>query len=157
MARPVSYGQVSGSNFASPFLNSANLSFVARSGKFVALSASYIGLAGAASVTDIVGWALSGETSYSATAGKDEISVITDRNAVFEMPISNTMTRTELQARVGLTCDLYLTGGKQYASPTSSTYDQLQIVGYKYYGSGDGEQSVLVKLRPCTPTQTGVV
>ncbi len=156
MSRPVAYGQVCGSDFAASFPAGASVSFNANSGKFVCMSSSYLYLVGTASKSDIVGWAQAGTMSTQSTAGRDLISVLQDRDGIYEMPLSRSFTETELKSRLGLTCDITVTDNIQTASISSSTYDQLQIVGYKYYGDQTGEQSVLVRLYGSNLTYTGV-
>lgn len=151
MARPVGYGQVGGGRFIQDIPFAASTSIRNDCGKFIVRVASYAGLMGTESCTDIMGWCVAGGTfSTASTDGADVLPVNTDWSGVYEMPIlpaNGTYTESGLKARLGRMCDVNLsTNGLQYADLTTSTYDQIQIVGYRFYGAGTGEQTVYVRL-----------
>lgn len=151
MAKPVGYGQVSGGKAVYDFPAGASVSIRPESGKWMCMTSSYAYLVGTSSNSNIIGYAeIGGTFSTAATAGNDLVPVNTDRSAVVEMPILPSVgsyTETNLKARLMMHCDINLsTNGIQYADTATSTLNQIQIVGYKYYGSALGEQTVLVRL-----------
>jgi len=115
----------------------------AAGGKFVKIDTNGCITLAIASDLAVIGWAQVGEFTF--VAG-DMITVNIAADAVYEMPTDATATEAELKALLGQTCDLKITSGIQQADIGNSTYDQLQIVGYHYFGSGSGEQTVLVRL-----------
>jgi len=156
MGRPVAYGQVGGPTDCYPVPCASYTSFNSYGGKFVCMISSYAYLVGTASVSNILGWANMGTVSTAVTNG-DMVPVNFSDDAVYEMPLTTSYTETDLKSRIGMTCDVQVTSGVQYVNLASSTYDQVRIVGYRYYGSANGEQSALVKLvRYGMQTVTGV-
>lgn len=156
MARPVAYGQVFGGRTIVGIRASASVPFQANSGKFVRLNtASRLAtLASGTGIQDLIGWADVGTFSTSSTVGQDVIPVNVDVTAVYEMPINVTQTETQLLQLIGKVCDLETSSGIQYANHDAATDKTLLVVGYKYYGAGTGEQSLLVKLNILTQSLT---
>lgn len=156
MSRPVAYGQA----FEEPVVQvpaAASQPFQANGGKFVILNTSrHATLASGGNTSDVFGWAEVGTFSSSSTAGQDIIGVNIALDATYEMPINATQTESQLKLLVGKTCDIEVVGGIQYANYDASSDDTIEIVGYKYYGSGSGEQSVLVRLYARNQSATGV-
>jgi len=148
VARPVAYGLAFGKEMVVRYPTQASVGWEARGGKFVAVQGGNrrVALASALTVTDIIGWANVGTHSSSSTAGNDIVPVNVNDECVYEMPINITRTESQLVTMRGKTCDLVVTSGIQQANVTGTTTDQIQIVDYKYYGAGTGEQSVLVRL-----------
>lgn len=158
MGRPVAYGQVFGSNACLPVPAAASQVFEAKGGKFVYLhsTARTAILAGQSDTTDLVGWADVGSMTTASTAGEDIINVNMAQDGVYEIGINGSQTESELKTKIGEVCDLYINASIQYAAINSATDDTLKILGYKYYGSLLGEQSVLVRLNQINITLTGV-
>lgn len=135
----------------------ASVAFKYNGGKFVTQDSNQrIGLS-IAGDTKIIGWAEVGEFTTSSTAGQDKVSVNVAKDAVYEMPIDAAQTEAQLKALIGKTCDIIVTNGVQYADYDASSDDVLQIVGYHYYGSDSGEQTLLVRLYQPNLTVSGVV
>ena len=132
------------------------------SGKFVKSDGSgRVEIATAAAV-NIVGWAVTGEITASATEGATKVGVNVNCEAVYEMPaILNAGTapsEAALIAAVGETCDIKMVDTNyQYANVDTATTEILKIVDYRYYGSAVGQQTVLVQLNPIKAEGTGVV
>lgn len=150
MARPVAYGQANKEQSVVRVWANAGEPFQANGGRIVYLAtnsrlATLLKVA-TSSNDNIIGWAEVGTFSTSTTTGADIIPVNIHRDAVYEMPLNYTQTETQLKMLIGKTCDTQYASGVQYANPSTSTFDILQVVDYKYYGSGTGEQSVLVRL-----------
>lgn len=157
MGRPVAYGQAFGGNLCVPVPAAASQPFQANGGKFVILNSSrHATLASGGNTSDLVGWAEAGTFSSSSTAGADIVSVNMAADSVYEMPINATQTESQLKLLVGKICDIETVSGLQYANYDASTDDTLEIIGYKYYGSGSGEQSLLVRLYARNKSSTGV-
>ena len=157
MGRPVAYGQAFGGTFCVPVPAAASQPFQANGGKFVILNSSrHATLASGGNTSDLVGWAEVGTFSSSSTAGNDIISVNMAADSAYEIPINATQTESQLKLLVGKTCDIETVSGLQYANYDASSDDTLEIVGYKYYGSRTGEQSLLVRLYARNKSSTGV-
>jgi dihydroxyacetone kinase DhaKLM complex PTS-EIIA-like component DhaM len=71
------------------------------------------------------------------------LPVIVDLNAIFEIPVDETITATSLKALIGKTCDLVVNSGIQQADIGASATDVIKIVG----GDVD-EQTVYVMINP---------
>lgn len=158
MGRPAVYGQVNTIEDIHEVRTAASQGFQANGGKFVHLAtASRLAtIASGACLMDLVGWATVGTFSTSSTVGQDAVPVNFADDAVYEMPINATQTETQLKQLVGKVCDIETSSGIQYANYDAATDKTLQIVGYKYYGSGTGEQSVFVRLYSQTKSATMV-
>ena len=137
------YGQVNDIRCPMVFPAATTSAMKAAGGKFVKIDTN--GCITLAIATDlaVIGWAQVGEFTF--VAG-DMITVNIAADAVYEMPTDAAATEAELKALLGQTCDLKITAGIQQADIGNTAYDQLQIVGYHYYYSGTGGQSVLVRL-----------
>lgn len=159
MSRPTAYGQVNDVRSVYPYPAAASQPFQANGGKFVLLDVNMsmrATLASGANTLNLIGWAEAGTFSSSSTSGQDIIPVNTAWDAVYEMPINATQNETQLKLLLGKTCDIEKVSGLQYANYDATVDNTLIIVGYKYYGSGTGEQSLLVRLNEKTITHTGV-
>ena len=144
------YGQVNDAKCLASVLTGAALAFKAASGKFVT------GYGGALVIAipqalGILGWAEVGEFT---TATTDKITVNTSFDAIYEMPTDAALTIAILDALVGKTIDVIVTGGIQYADYNASTDDTLQVMGYGYYGPSLGEQTLFVRMNDKTCTKT---
>ena len=150
----IQYGQVKGPLVSQEFPLAASVVFKHLSGKFMQLNSSGRVLIAAATVTDLIGWALTGEWTSSSTAGVDKVAVNIDLNAQYEMPIygagpsGTAVTEATLKGNVGLMCDLNVTSDIQSVNTSGTSYNVVQIVGYNYYGSAAGQQTYIVKLVP---------
>jgi hypothetical protein len=142
--RPAAVGQVAGPTTTFPVPFGASVSFNAYGGRFVCMTASYAYLVGTESVSNILGWADVGTVSSSSTAG-DIFPVNFSKEAVYEMPLTTSYTETNLKARIGLCADVEVATGVQYVDANSATCNQVRIVGYRYYGPANGEQTVYVQ------------
>lgn len=146
MGARTNFGQVNDVRTMVELPLQASVAFKYLGGKFVTISTSeQVGLSIAAD-TYIVGWADVGEFTGSTTAGRDKVAVNIAKDAVYEMPIDAAQTEAQLKAILGKTCDIILTSTIQYADYDAGSDNILQIVGYHYYGSGSGEQTLLVRL-----------
>jgi hypothetical protein len=152
MGGRINYGQVNDVRQPYSVLTGAAIAFKNNGGKFVSGYGGSLVLAVAAS-TGLLGWAEIGEVTTETT---DIITVNMAKDAVYEMPLDMTRTEAQLKALVGKCCDIIVTAGIQYADVNATVLDILQIVGYHYYGSGSGEQTVLVRLNQAAVTVTGV-
>ena len=152
MGSRINFGQVNDVRDPRSVLTGAAIAFKNNGGKFVTGVGNSLALAGAAS-TALLGWA---EVSEFTTATTDVITVNMAKDAVYEMPIDTAVTEAALQALVGKTCDIIVTSGIQYANHDASAIDILQIVGYGYYGSALGEQTLFVRLYQPNVTVSGV-
>jgi len=148
VARPVAYGQAFGGRTVVGIRAGSAQPFQANSGKFVFLATDsrLATLASGTTTADLIGWADVGTFSTATTSGADIIPVNVDETAVYEMPINATQTESQLKQLIGKVCDIETSSNIQYADYDAATDKTIQIVGYKYYGSGTGEQSVLVRL-----------
>lgn len=161
MGRPLIYGQVAGPQVILDMPIGASEVFKNLSGKFVKPDGSgRMEIAGAASV-NIVGWIEQGERTASATEGADIGGVNVAKDAVYEMPACGAagaaVSEATLKAAVGETCDIQMVDTNyQYADLSASSVDILLIVGYRYYGSAAGQQSVLVMINWEKVVNTGV-
>ena len=148
----VKYGQVKGLVVSQSFPLAASTVFKHLSGCFVQMNSSGNILLAATNVTDIIGWAMTGDFTGSSTAGADKVAVNMAHDAVYEMGIYGDMpggtavTESTLKGYMGLICDLNTTSNVQTVNPAGTTYNVVQVVGYNYYGSGAGQQTLLVKL-----------
>ena len=140
------YGQVKGPVVSQEFPVAASTIFGHDSGCFVQMNTSGHILMADATSTDIIGWAITGDFTASSTAGQTKVPVNLSHDAVYEMPIDTARTEAQLIALVGITCDIVVTSNVQYADYDATSVNILQIVGYNYYGSALGQQTVLVKL-----------
>lgn len=147
MSRPVAYGQAFGGRAIVDVWTTASQTFQANSGKWVGVenTSRTATLVSGTYTNNILGWADVGTFTSSSTDGADIIPVNTDMEAVYEMPINATQSEHQLKLLKGKVCDIVLTSNIQYAAYNAATDKTLLIVGYKYYGSGTGEQSLLVK------------
>ena len=158
MSRPVKFGQVAGVELNIDFPVAASVVWKHLGGNFVYLDANNRLAIATPAITAIIGWAQTGDYTASSTAGRDKVAVNIARDAIFEMPIDAARTEAQLQAIVGETCDIIVTSNIQYADFDASAIDVLEIMGYRYYGSASGEQTLLVRLyAPNITTKGGVV
>jgi hypothetical protein len=159
MSRPLKYGQITGGNSPLTMRIGASEVFKNLAGKFVVSDTA--GRAQLANATDvnILGWMEQGERTASSTEGADTGVVNVAQDAVYEMPAckndGTALTEDELKACVGETWDIKLVSTNyQYVNANTSSIDILLAVGYRYYGSAVGEQSLLVKVNPDKAVQT---
>lgn len=146
MGQVVKYGHVRGPEVNMEYPVAASEVFKHLGGAFVAWdSNNRIAVAGASS-TAIIGWAYGGDFTASSTAGNTRLVVNTSLDSIYRMPLAAATTEATLQGVVGESCDIIVTSSVQYADITASAIDSLYIVGYEYFGSALGEQTVLVKL-----------
>ena len=159
MSRPLAYGQANDQCDTIEVWADASQPWQHNGGKWVHLAKNASRLATLASggnIADLIGWAEVGLYSASSTVGQDKISVNVHPAARYEMPINATQTEQQLRQLQGKTCDIETSSGVQYANHDASTDQTLLIVGYKYYGSGTGEQSLLVRRYGLTVSATEV-
>ena len=158
MARPVAYGCVNEQVDNIEVWADASQPFQANSGKFVHVgeNASRCAVLCSEANLDVLGWAEIGTDSTSTTIGQDKITVNIHPAARYEMPINGTQTEQQLRQLMGKYCNIAVSGGIQYANHSSAGNQTLQIVGYKYYGEGTGEQSLYVRLYSPSGTASGV-
>lgn len=146
MGQIVKYGQVAGPSVNIEFPVAASEVFKHLGGAFVKIdSNNRVAVAGATD-TAIIGWAFTGDFTASATAGQTKIAVNTSLDAIYRMRLDAAQTEAQLRGLIGETCDIIVTSNIQYADVDASAVDILFIVGYEYFGSAIGEQTVLVKL-----------
>ena len=140
-----------------PYEAAASLNFENRSGKLVYIDASnQLAIAGA-TTTNIIGWAIVGDVTTSSTAGDDLVVVNLGKGIIFEMPLNAARTEAQLKALIGETCDIIVTSNIQYANYAASAIDILEIMGYRYYGSASGQQTLLCRLYEPNITAKGGV
>lgn len=155
--RPTQYGQIYGPEINIPFYAAASQNFEPLSGRFVAIDSNNRADIASATDTNIIGWALGGDWTTNSTAGTDIVTVNVAYGAIFEMPLDAARTEAQLKGYIGETCDIVVTSNIQYADYDASSIDILEIMGYRYYGSGSGEQTLLVRLYlPNITTKGGV-
>lgn len=144
----VKYGQIRGPEVNLPFEVAASVVFKHLGGAWMMKRTDgRIQIATAAS-TAIIGWAFAGDFTASSTAGNTKISVNTSKDATFEMPLDTALTEAQLLALVGEFHDIVVTDNIQYCDHDATTTNVLEIVGYRYYGSALGQQTVEVKIVP---------
>jgi hypothetical protein len=146
MGRPAVYGQANAVKAVVQIPAAASVSLAANGGRFVCLVSNRATLASGSNTGGMFGWTEACNFTTSSTAGNDVLAVNIAKDAIYEIPINATQTETELKALIGETCDLEVVSGIQYANYDASSDDTIQIVGYKYYGTGSGNQSLLVRL-----------
>lgn len=125
----------------------AAIAFKNNGGKFVTIDTNGEITLAVETAKAIIGWA---EVGQFTCAEHDKITVNTARDAVYEMPIDVAKTEAELSALLGQACDIDVVGGIQYADLNASADVTLQIIGYHYFGSALGEQTVLVRINTLT-------
>ena len=162
--RPLRYGQVSGpENAIQEYEASASIVFSNVSGRFVALDASQQLIIGVAATTELLGAVVQGGAyTGPTTAGRIVLPVNLSVDAVYLLPIAvssiaASRTETQLKALIGKTCDVIVASDIQYAAVDLSTRDVIQIVDYVVWGTGIGDQAVMVRLVPGKIGATGVV
>ena len=155
MGSQPSYGQVAGPVVTVQAPAKASQNFELRSGKFVYSQSGYMTIA-ASGADQLFGYAFIGDRTTGTTDGDDTLTVNISTDAIYELPIDTAQTLAQLIALVGLTCDIVTTSNIQYADHDISVDDVLMIVGYKYYGSASGEQTLYVRMTPKEIGQTGV-
>jgi hypothetical protein len=104
-----------------------------------------------ASDTGIIGWALSGEFTASATEGASKVSVETDINKLMVMPACGAagaaITEATLAGCIGETHDIQMVSTNyQYMDTNASAVDILLCLGYIYEGSAAGQQYGIVRI-----------
>jgi hypothetical protein len=162
-SRPLRYGQVSGQSCNRPFECSASIVFSNVSGRFVTLDSSEQLVIGVAATTELIGAVVQGGAyTGPSTAGRIEVTVNMALDAVYLLPIAvssvaASRTETQLKDLVGKTCDLAVASSIQYAEVDLSTRDVIQIVDYVVWGTGIGDQAVMVRLVPSKIGATGVI
>jgi hypothetical protein len=156
MARPVTYGQAFGGRSIVQIPVDASISFRHEGGRWVTLAATRYARIASNNVNDLVGWAeTTGTWSSSATAGADVIAVNVAYDAVYEMPIVSATTESTCKGLIGKQSDLEQLSDIQYVNADASAIGNILIVGYKYYGSAVGEQSLLVMKNARNASSTG--
>lgn len=157
--RPLIYGEASSKTINMPL--GASEVFKDLAGHFVVPDSSgRVQLANATDV-NIIGWALQGERTSSATEGADFADVDTDLGKIWEIPAvlndGTAPTDAQLKAAVGETCDIKLVSTNyQYANINTSSVDILQILGWVRYNDNVGGQSVFVRVNIEKIVNTGV-
>ena len=155
MGSQPSYGQIAGPLVTVQAPAAASQNFELKSGKFVYSASGYMTIA-ASGADQIFGYALIGDKTTGSAAGDDTLTVNVSTDAIYELPIDETLTEAELIALVGLACDIVTTSNIQMADVSTGTDNVLMIVGYRYYGSASGEQTVYVRMTPKELAQTSV-
>lgn len=156
MARPVSYGQAFGGRSIIQVPTAASKSFRSEGGRFIHLNAARHAVIASNNGVDLIGWAeTTGTWSSSSTAGADVIAVNVAVDAVYECPVVSAITESTCKGLIGKVTDLEIISDLQYVNYDASATQTIQVVGYKYYGSLVGEQSLLVRLSPRTQSMTG--
>ena len=153
MGGRANYGQLNDNRTPISVLTGAAIAFKANGGKLVTGYGGSLALAVAANLA-ILGWA---DVAEFTTATTDKITVNTNFEAVYEMPIDAVRTVAQLDALVGKTCDVVVGTGIQYADFDAATDNTLQIMGYSYYGSAAGMQTLHVRLNEKVITKSTVV
>ena len=156
MGSQPSYGQIAGPVWTVQMPAKASQNFELRSGKFVYSNAGYANIA-AAGADQIYGYAFIGDKTTGTTDGDDTLTINISTDAIYELPLDAARTEAQLIALVGKTCDIVTTSNIQYADYDAATDNVLMIVGYRYYGSASGEQTLYVRMTPKEIGQTGVV
>ena len=159
MGRPIAYGCVNEQVDNIEVWADASQPWQANGGKWVHLgenTSRCAVLCSGTNTNNIIGWAEVGTYSSASTVGQDKITVNVHPVARFEMPINATQTEQELRQLQGKVCDIEMVSGIQYANYDAATDKTLEIVGYKYYGEGTGEQSVEVRRYSITKSATMV-
>lgn len=156
MARPVAYGQAFGGRLTIPVGAAASKSFRAEGGRFVYKNTTGHVMIASNNAENLLGWAeTSGTWSSSATAGADILAVNVANDAVYEMPVVSAITESACKAIIGKLADIEVISDIQYLNYDASATNMLQIVGYKFYGTGVGEQSLLVRMSDRNASFTG--
>jgi len=158
MGQVVKYGQVAGPIVDVELPIAASEVFNHLSGNFVYIDSNNRIALCPAGTTNIIGWAFTGDFTASSTAGQTKVPVNVAKGAIYEIRLDAVQTEAALKGMVGETCDLIIVSEIQYADLDASTDDVLEIMGYRYYGSALGEQTVLVRLyEPNITAKGGVV
>jgi hypothetical protein len=156
MARPVAYGQAFGGKSIVQIPAAASQSFRAEGGRWVTLDGSRLATIASNNLPDLIGWVeTSGTFSTSSTAGQDILAVNVADDAVYEMPVVSALTESSCKILIGKQCDLETISDIQYCNYDASSVDNIMIVGYKFYNTGVGGQSVLVRKQPLNASLTG--
>jgi hypothetical protein len=156
--RPTKYDIISGPEGpVLPFEVAASVNFELLSGKWMTLDTNNRADISSATDTAILGWALVGDWTTSSTAGRDVISVNINHDIIGEMPLDAARTEAQLKGYIGETCDIVVTSNIQYADYDASSIDILEIMGYRYYGSASGEQTLLCRVYLANLTTKGGV
>jgi len=125
------YGQIRGGCNGFPIDITDAEAFAAQSGRFLFRNVT-TGYGEIADTTDtIIGHAESGVV---ASSSSKRVKCVNDLSAVFRIPLiydASTYTVNYSDAILGECCDLKVSGGKQYANPTSASTKSLSIVGGK--------------------------
>jgi len=155
MGSQPAYGQIAGPLVTVQAPAAASQNFELKSGKFVYSSSGYMTIA-ATGADEIFGYALIGDKTTGSTNGDDTLTVNISTDAIYELPVDTALTEAELIALVGKACDIVTTSNIQYADHDAGTDNVLMIVGYRYYGSASGEQTLYVRMTPKEIGQTSV-
>ena len=156
MARPVAYGQAFGGRLVVQAPTAASVSFRAEGGRFCYKNAAGNVMIASNNAENLLGWAeTSGTWSSSATAAANIIAINISDEAVFEMPIVSAITESTCKGLIGKLTDIEVISDIQYVNCDASSTNMLQVIGYKFYGTAVGEQSLLVKKCPRTASFTG--
>jgi len=125
------YGQLRGGHNGFPVDITDGEVFAAQSGRFLFRNVT-TGYGEIADTTDdILGFA---ESAADASAASKKVWCVNDLTAVFRIPLiydASTYTVNFSKAILGEACDVKVSGGKQYANPTTATNKSLLIVGGK--------------------------
>lgn len=151
MGSRINFGQLNDIRAPISVLTGTAIAFKMNGGKWVSGYGGALLLA-VETALGILGWA---EVAEFTTATTDKITVNIAKDAIYEMPIQAALTIAELDALVGKSCDIDVVGGIQYCDYDAHTDYSLQIVGYSYYGTASGEQTLHVRLNPAT--SSGVI
>lgn len=155
MGSQPSYGQIAGPLVTVQAPAKASQNFELKSGKFVYSDSGYMTIA-TSGTAQIFGSALIGDKTTGSSDGNDTLTVNVSTDAIYELPINATKTEAQLIALVGLAADLITTANIQYVDNAAATDNVVMIVGYRYYGSASGEQTLYVRMTPKELAQTSV-
>lgn len=155
MGSQPSYGQIAGPVVTVQAPAAASQNFELKSGKFVYSASGYMTIA-ASGADEIFGYAFIGDKTTGSSAGDDTLTINISTDAIYELPIDAARTEAQLIALVGKACDIVTTSNIQYADYDAGTDNVLMIVGYRYYGSASGEQTLYVRMTPKEIAQTSV-
>ena len=156
MARPVSYGQAYGARALTQIGAAASKSFRSEGGRFVYKNALGHIMIASNNAENLFGWCeTSGTFSSSSTAGDTVVAVNVATDAAYEMPIVSAITESTARGLIGKGTALEIISDVQYVNYDDSTTQMVEVIGYKYYGSEVGGQSLIVKMYPKNQSVTG--
>src|SRR3990167_5383652 len=120
-AKEVKYGYLYGPRcIIKAWPLAASVNFENDSGKWMEMDTNNRLLIADSGITDIKGWALTGDWTSSATAGADSVEIDTCHWAVYSMPADADPANT-----LGEVCDLIVNSNNQQADIGESTEDVI--------------------------------